>query len=131
LQTAADLSHLAPAFHNLLARRHVRARSEQVSMRQLLILAIGISFVACSGAPHGDGAQVTIRTVSGYSGKPMAGIQVQLENQGWRSTDASGNATFEAVHEPFVVRIHQIETEYEYVLPRSYRAVGNSSAIRV
>src|SRR5689334_25405672 len=97
-------------------------------MRNVLMLAIAVSFGACSA---GEGPHVTIRTVSNYSGRPMAGIQVQVGQQAWRTTDADGKAAFDGVQEPFEVRVHQTTTEYEYVLPMSYRVVGHGSSVQV
>src|SRR3954468_603413 len=54
-----------------------------------------------------SGDDLTIQTVSEYGGTPIAGVKVQVGDQPWMTTDASGKARFTAAMSPYTVRIHQ------------------------
>jgi hypothetical protein len=65
-------------------------------------LLIVVALAACSG-----GGPVVVRAVSGRTGVPVAGIQVQVDGQPWTTTGADGKATFAAAPRPFTVFLHQ------------------------
>src|SRR5215470_8433009 len=46
-------------------------------------------------------------TAAPFTG-PVGGVQVQVNNQPWVATDATGKATFKNVDRPFTVRIYVI-----------------------
>lgn len=73
-------------------------------MRRFIPCMIASALLAgCMASEDG----LTIQTVSEYEGSPIAGVKVQVGDQPWMTTDASGRARFAAAMSPYTVRIHQ------------------------
>jgi hypothetical protein len=77
-------------------------------LRSALALAAicGLALVRCSSGGSGGGGLV-VQTVSEYGGTPIAGVKVQVADQPWTATGASGEARFAQVKPPYAVRVHQ------------------------
>jgi hypothetical protein len=64
---------------------------------------VSLLLAGCTGSAD----SLTIQTVSEYGGTAIAGVKVQVGDQPWTTTDASGKARFAAAVSPYTVRIHQ------------------------
>ena len=63
----------------------------------------GVALAGCGSSSSG----LVVKTVSEYGGTPIAGVQVQVEEQPWQTTGSGGEASFTATKAPYVVRVYQ------------------------
>ena len=74
--------------------------------RRAVALVVLSSLAACAGDEDAGGG-IVITTVSEYGQSPVSGVQVQLDDGEWRTTDQEGRVTFEAAPQSYDLRVFQ------------------------
>jgi hypothetical protein len=74
--------------------------------RRAVALVVLSGLPACAGDDDAGGG-VVITTVSEHGRSPVSGVQVQVDDGEWRTTDEEGRVTFDATPQSYDLRVFQ------------------------